>query len=122
MMDTVLALVHGFSEPQGTWRGTLGLEHQRFAAEFTFRRTASTWTGDFSLPDAGVARQPLGRVQVREQEVRFQLNVAGEAGIVRLRPGEHGMAGTLEVAGSFFPLVLWRAANGSTSRDGQRPN
>ncbi|MFQ5691174.1 MAG: S41 family peptidase [Gemmatimonadota bacterium] len=58
-LDTVLALVRGLREPRGTWRGTLGVDHQRFAIEFRFRRTASTGTGDFSLPDAGVARERL---------------------------------------------------------------
>ncbi len=122
MLDTVLAFVRGSSEPEGTWRGTLGVEHQRFSVEFTFTRTASTWTGVFSLPDAGVVRQPLEGVQVRDQEIRFPLNLAEQAGIVRLRPGERGMAGTLEVAGSFFPVVLWRAGSGSESSGGERPN
>jgi len=52
--------------------------------------------------------QALGRVVAREAEVTFPLVVTGDSATVRLRPSTQAMVGTMDWAGSAYPIVLRR--------------
>ena len=108
VLDTALALVGAAADPAGRWDGTIGYAYERLPVSLVLAQSGGTWTGRISIPDAGVGDQVLGGVVARAGDVTFPLTALGDSATVRLRPSARAMVGTVELAGSVYPIVLRR--------------
>jgi len=108
VLDTALSLVGAPADPAGRWDGTIGYGFERLPVTLVLAPSGGTWTGSISIPDAGVVDQALGGIAARDGEVTFPLVAMGDSAAVRLRPSARAMVGTVELAGSVYPVVLRR--------------
>lgn len=108
VLDTALALVGAPADPAGHWAGTIGFAYERLPVTLVLERSGAAWMGRISVPDAEVVDQALGGIVAGEADVTFPLAVWGDSAAVRLRASARTMVGTVDLAGSVYPIVLRR--------------
>jgi hypothetical protein len=107
-LDTALALVGAPADPAGHWAGTVGFAWERLPVTLVLAPSGTAWTGRISVPDADVVDQALGGIVAGDAEVTFPLAIWGDSATVHLRASAHTLVGTVDLAGSVYPIVLRR--------------